>query len=192
MTARRTSALFVLAVAAGAVAGRVTAGGPGTITLIGLSALALLVSAFLPSGHGGTRRGQRTPAGARPAAATPDRPTADPGSLGRGAACVSPGVTRAYTRDVATAGSVRSAGRSGGRVCRCRRRSSAVPGRLRAAQHRHRRRELDRLQPAQQRARVGHARVAGDGSDLRQPDEVRDHPPQCVGAGMPSASSIST
>ena len=49
MTAARTGSLFVLAVAAGVVAGQLL-GGPGTITLIGLSALALLVSAFLPSG----------------------------------------------------------------------------------------------------------------------------------------------
>ena len=50
MTARRAITLLVLAVAAGAVAGRLTGdAAPGTLTLAGLVALALLVSALLPA-----------------------------------------------------------------------------------------------------------------------------------------------
>ena len=40
MTARRAIVLLVLAVAAGAVAGRLTGGGPGALALVGLVALA--------------------------------------------------------------------------------------------------------------------------------------------------------
>ena len=48
MSARRTLLLLVLAVAAGAVAGRLTGGAPGTLTFAGLVALAVLASAFFP------------------------------------------------------------------------------------------------------------------------------------------------
>jgi hypothetical protein len=52
MTRRRAIALLVLAVAAGAAAGRLIGGGaPGALTLAGLVALALLVSVFLPAGR---------------------------------------------------------------------------------------------------------------------------------------------
>jgi hypothetical protein len=52
MTARRAITLLVFAVAAGAVAGRLAGGGaPGTLTLAGLVALALIASVFLPAGR---------------------------------------------------------------------------------------------------------------------------------------------
>jgi len=49
MSTRRTIVQLVLAIAAGAVAGRVIGGDPGTLMFGGLVALAVLVSSFIPT-----------------------------------------------------------------------------------------------------------------------------------------------
>lgn len=52
MTTRRAISLLVLAIVAGGVAGQLTDGGPGALALVGLTVLAIVVSAFLPAGRG--------------------------------------------------------------------------------------------------------------------------------------------
>jgi hypothetical protein len=84
MSARRTIVLLVLAVAAGAVAGRVTGGDPGTLVFGGLVALTVLVSSFIPTAHRAAPPNVADgPAGAPEGRPARRRPIAPPPTRGR-------------------------------------------------------------------------------------------------------------
>jgi hypothetical protein len=80
MSTRRTIVQLVLAIAAGAVAGRVIGGDPGTLIFGGLVALAVLVSSFIPTARRApkvadvpARAPERRPPRRRPIAPPPTR-----------------------------------------------------------------------------------------------------------------------